>query len=152
MELNVIPDNFEAQQDNLPFPAPFILSSVEKAWCMNDSAKVLYIKRRHLEENLKTIADGIGMDEAEQTRFLSHWCQPANRDPSEPLAEVVMAFDLRQRAESWMEKARPKSSKPQQSRIERYAESARQFFQSQEIPAGPAGASGFGYADIPDEQ
>ena len=151
MELNVIPDNFELQQDNFPFPAPFILSSVERAWCMNDSAKIVYIKRRHLEENLKTIADGMGMDEAEQTRFLNHWCQPANRDPSELLAEVVMAFDLRQRAESWMEKARPKS-KPQQSRIEKYAESARQFFQSQEIPSGPAGASGFGYADIPDEQ
>lgn len=152
--MNVIPEHFEQPQQNYPFPSPFILSSVERDWCGNECAKILFIKRRHLEENLKTIAGEIRMEEEEQKRFLDYWCQPCDNRMSMLLAERSGAFDIRYRAVSWMQKSgtRPFEQK-KKSRIEKYAESARQFFgRCQEVPAGPFAAQGFGYADIPDEQ
>lgn len=148
-----IPDNLATTQDKYPFPAPFILSSVERYKCMNDAAKITFVKRRHLEENLKTIEAELGMDEAERKRFLDYWCQPANRDPSEILAEVIPAFELRQRATTWMERKRPQRHQ-QPSRAEQYAESARQFLSGsqQEIPRPGSRPPAGGYADIPDEQ
>lgn len=152
---SVIPTNFEAPKTTtFPFPVPFILSSVERAWCMKEPAKIVFIKRRHLEENLKTFEQEIGMDEAERKRFLDYWCSPSMRDPTEIRAERDECYDIRQRAESWMERARPAGDKPK-SRLEKYAESAQQFarnVQSKTIPTSPAGTQGFGYADIPDEQ
>lgn len=151
---SVIPAQFEAPGDQYPFPAPFILSSMEREWCRsqrNRTAAVVFIKRRHLEENLKTIADGIGMDETERNGFLDWWCC-ANGE--EIRAEGDPYFNLRYRAENWMARRRPQENKSNnKSRIEKYAESARQFFgTSQEVSPGPAPAQGFGYADIPDEQ
>lgn len=151
---SVIPAQFEAPGDQYPFPAPFILSSMEREWCRsqrNRTAAVVFIKRRHLEENLKTIADGIGMDEKERHGFLDWWCC-ANGE--EIRAEGDPYFNLRYRAENWMARRRPQENKSNnKSRIEKYAESARQFFgTSQEVSPGPAPAQGFGYADIPDEQ
>ena len=68
---SVIPTHFEPPPtDNFPFPAPFILTSVERFWCMNDPVKIIYIKRRHLEENLKTIEQQIGMNEEQRKKFL----------------------------------------------------------------------------------
>ena len=78
---NVIPQDFEPpKEDKFPFPAPFILSSVERYWCMNDSVKIVFIKRRHLEENLKVIEAEIGMDETERGKFLDWWCSPGQSD------------------------------------------------------------------------
>ena len=152
---SVIPQHYEAPpEDNFPFPAPFILSSVERHWCMRDPLKITYIKRRHLEENLKTIAQSIQMDEAEQKRFLDYWCCPTRHNRSEIRAELDECFDLRHRATSWMERATPQEKQPK-SRIQKYAESAQQFarnVQTKTIPTSPAGTQGFGYADIPDEQ
>lgn len=155
MELN-LPEHLESQQDNFPFPGPFCLSSVERDWCRfqpDRNAAVVFIKRRHLEENLKTIAHEIGMDEAEQKKFLDWWCCP-NLD--EIRAEGDPYFNLRYRAENWMEKRkqRPEDQKPK-SRLEKYVKSAQEFMnnaKSKTIPTSPAGTQGFGYADIPDEQ
>ena len=154
MEINVIPENFEAPQEHYPFPAPFILSSVEREWCRfqaNRTAAIIFIKRRHLEENLKTIAQEIGMDEAERKNFLDWWCCARGE---EIRAEGDPYFNLRYRAEGWMEKRSPQENKStNKSRAEKYAESARQFFgASQEVSPGPSPAQGFGYTDIPDEQ
>ena len=148
-----IPDNLVAVQDRYPFPAPFILSSVERFKCMGIPVNIVFVKRRHLEENLKTIEAELGMDEVERKRFLDYWCQPANRDPSEILAEVIPAFELRQRATTWMERKRPQRQQ-QPSRAEQYAESARQFLSGsqQEIPRPGGRPPAGGYADIPDEQ
>ena len=152
MELN-LPERLEVQQDNFPFPSPFILTSVERSWCRfqpNRNAATIYVKRRHLEENLKTIAQEIGMDAAEQKKFLDWWCCSNGEDIR---AEGDPYFNLRYRAENWMEKRRPQENKSiNKSRVEKYAESARQFLgASQEVSPGPSQA-GFGYADIPDEQ
>lgn len=152
---SVIPAQFEAPGDQYPFPAPFILSSMEREWCRlqgNKAAAVVFIKRRHLEENLKVFAQEIGMDDAEQKRFLDWWCCAKGE---EIRAEEDHYFNLRYRAENWMKKRRPQQENKSnnKSRIEKYAESARQFFgTSQEVSPGPAPAQGFGYADIPDEQ
>ena len=152
MEINVIPDSFEAAGVDYPFKAPFILSSAENYWCMSDPAKIVYIKRRHLEENLKVIAGEIGMDEGEQKKFMDYWCQPSNRSASEILAEVIRAFDLRYRATSWMEGKKPQA-KQTKSRLEQYAESARQAFGNpHSVPAGDSQSAGPGYAVLPDEQ
>ena len=154
MELN-LPERLETKQDNLPFPAPFVLSSVERNWCrfqQNKTAAVVFIKRRHLEENLKTFAKDIGMDEAEQKKFLDWWCC-ANGE--EIRAEGDPYFNLRYRAESWMEKRRLQGNNKStnKSRVEKYEESARQFFgANQEVPSGTSPAQGFGYTDFPDEQ
>ena len=111
---------------------------------------MVFIKRRHLEENLKTIEQEIGMDEIERGKFLDWWCCAKGE---EIRAEGDPYFNLRYRAENWMEKRRPQENKStNRSRIEKYAESARQFLgASQEVSPGPSQA-GFGYADIPDEQ
>lgn len=157
MEINVIPENFEAPQDNFPFPSPFSLSSTEWNWCLwtgrqQKDMKIVFIKRRHLEENLKTFENEIGMGESERKEFLDYWCSPVNRSPSEIRAELDECFNLRARAESWMKRAKPNTNQPK-SRLEQYAESARQFFQgAQTVSSGSEDASGFGYADIPDEQ
>ena len=144
----VIPADFE--QPSYPFPAPFILSSVERSWCNHDPARIVYIKRAHLEKNLMSL--DAGMDEAERKRFLDYWCSPTTRDPSEIRAELDPAFNLRQRAENWMEKARPQEKQPK-SRLEKYAESARQFIEAnQAVSAADAVTRRRGYADIPDEQ
>ena len=153
MELN-LPERLESQQENFPFPTPFILTSVERSWCRfqpNRSAAINYVKRRHLEENLKTFAQEIGMDEAEQKKFLDWWCCAKGE---EIRAEGDPYFNLRYRAENWMEKRRPQEKKStNKSRVEKYAESARQFFGAvQEVSPGPSSAQGFGYTDIPDEQ
>lgn len=149
---SVIPASYEEKIDNYPFPAPFILSSMEREWCrhqnVTDSA-IVFIKRRHLEENLKTISQEIGMDEAEQKKFLDWWCSPkgdAIRAESDPF------FNLRNRAESWMEKRKPNNTNNNKSRLEKYAESARQFIKGQTISRAGEEPHGFGYADIPDEQ
>lgn len=151
---NVIPQDFEPpKEDKFPFPAPFILSSVERYWCMNDSAKIVFIKRRHLEENLKVIEAEIGMDETERGKFLDWWCSPGQSDASEIRAEGDRYFNLRQRADNWMKK--PTRTKQQQpSRIQQYAESARQFLtrQQQDVSFPGAGSPAGGYANIPDEQ
>lgn len=123
-EPNVIPQDFQPKQDNFPFESPFILSSVERAWCHYNNVNIVYIKRRHLEENLKTIAPELGMDEAEQKRFLDYWCC-ANGD--EIRAEGDRYFDLRQRAESWMYRRRPQEQ--QQSRAQKYANTSKQVTQ-----------------------
>jgi hypothetical protein len=149
MERNVTPENFEAPQEHYPFPAPFILSSVEREWCRfqaNRTAAIIFIKRRHLEENLKTFAKEIGMNEAEQKNFLDWWCCAKGE---EIRAEGDPYFNLRYRAESWMEKRRPQSKSQQQSRLEQYAESARQAFG---VSPGDKEPGVFGYAVLPDEQ
>ena len=151
---SVIPTHFEPPPaDKFPFPAPFILTSVERYWCMNDPVKIVFIKRRHLEENLKTIEQEIGMNEAERNKFLDWWCSPGQRDPSEIRAEGDQYFNLRQRATTWMERKRPQRQQ-QPSRAEQYAESARQFLSGsqQEIPRPGGRPPAGGYADIPDEQ
>ena len=161
-EITHIPSEITRRKDNFPYPAPFILSSMERWLCGKDDPNhkptpenVVYIKRRHLEENIKVIEQEIGMDEAERKRFLDYWCSPSTREPSEIRAELDECFNLRARAESWMERARPAGAQPK-SRLERFAESAQQFArnvqQQQTIPTSPAGTQGFGYADIPDEQ
>lgn len=153
MEINVIPENFQAPQDNYPFPTPFILSSVEKDWCHHDWARIVFIKRRHLEENIKVIADEMGMGEDERKRFLDYWCQPCDLERTTLLAEKSGAFDLRYRVGRWMETRGIKNNTDNKSRAEKYAESARQFFSNaQAVPPGADGTQGFGYADIPDEQ
>lgn len=148
-----IPDNLEETQDKFPFPAPFILSSVERYKCMSVPARIIFVKRRHLEENLKTFANELGMGEDDIKRFLDYWCQPANRDPSEVLAEVIPAFELRQRATTWMERKKPQKPQ-QQSRAEQYAESARQFLGKRQQDVSRAGGQppAGGYANIPDDQ
>ena len=152
MEITDIPANLEDREDKYPFPAPFILSSVERYLCMRDPLRIRYVKRRHLEENIKTFAAEIGMDETERNKFLDYWCSPSRVVPEMIRAELDECFELYQRASSWMDNTRPQAKK-QQSRAEKYAESARQFFQgSQAVPAGPSDTPGFGYADIPDEQ
>ena len=154
---SVIPTTFDAPKDDFPFPFPFILSSVERDWCSrqaNSQAATVYIKRRHLEENMKAMGLESSMDVAERKRFFDYWCCPTIRDRSTIRAELDECFDLRQRMESWRERARP-AGPAQKSRLERYAETAQQFYQnaqSETIPTRPCGASGFGYADIPDEQ
>ena len=152
MELN-LPQHLDAPQDNFPFQAPFILSSMERDWCRrqtNRDAAIVFIKRRHLEENLKTIAQDIGMDEAEQKNFLDWWCCP-NGD--EIRAEGDPYFNLRYRVTKWMEKRKPQGSKMGKSRIEKYAESARQFLGTdQAVSSTGSEPRGFGYANLPDEQ
>ena len=150
---SVIPTNFEAPKDNFPFPAPFVLSSAERFWCMEDNARIIYIKRRHLEENIKTIESEYGMGEEERKRFLDYWCSPSMRDPSTFRAERDECFDIRQRVSSWMDRAKQKDKQPK-SRAEKYAETAQQFFQNgqQTIPTSPSATPGIGYANIPDEQ
>ena len=153
---SVIPTHFEPPPtDNFPFPAPFILTSVERFWCMNDPVKIIYIKRRHLEENLKTIEQQIGMSEEQRKKFLDWWCSPGQHNPSEIRAEGDRYFNLRQRAENWMKKpTRTKQEQQQPSRMERYAESARQFLsaQQQNVPNPGAEPQAGGYANIPDDQ
>ena len=152
MELT-LPQTIDAPQDNFPFPAPFILSSVERDWSRfqpNKDAAIVYIKRRHLEENLKTIANDVGMDEAEQKKFLDWWCCPKGE---EIRAEGDPYFDIRYRATNWMERRMEQMNDTQKSRVEKYEESARQFFGAgQTIPSTGREPRGFGYADIPDEQ
>lgn len=111
MEINVIPEHFEPPTDRFPFPSPFLLSSVERNWCREAPDRILYIKRRHLEENLKTIAQEIGMEEPERKRFMDYWCSPSRFDRSEPRAERDECFNLRQRAESWMENVNQRNGK-----------------------------------------
>lgn len=145
-----IPNDLEATQDNYPFPAPFILSSMERFNCMSDPKKIVFVKRRHLEENLKVIEQSIGMGEAERKKFLDYWCSARG---SEIRAEGDSYFDLRQRAESWMERATKNSRPQQQSRLEQYAESARQAFgASQPVPARDTEPTSTGYTVLPDEQ
>ena len=148
MELN-LPERLEAQQESFPFPAPFILTSVERNWCRfqpNRNAAIVFVKRRHLEENLKTIAQEIGMDETEQKKFLDWWCC-ANGE--EIRAEGDHYFNLRYRAENWVEKRKSQSKQQQQSRLEQYAESARQAFG---VSPGDKEPGNIGYAILPDEQ
>ena len=141
-------------QTSLPYEAPFILSSVERDQCRMGVLTVPGVKRNHLHANLKTFSAEIGMDESEQKKFLDYWCSPSRFDDHVIRAELDQCFDLRQRAESWMERAKPAQRQPK-SRLEQYAESAQQFYQNVQaktIPNSPAGTQGFGYADIPDEQ
>ena len=95
------------------------------------------------------------MGDAEMQKFLDYYCQQGDRNQSEILAEKSGFFDLRYRATKWVEKSDPAKQKGQ-SRLEKYAESAQQFYnnvqQQQTVPASPSGTQGFGYADIPDEQ
>lgn len=153
MKGEIIPQNYEPPKENYPYPAPFLLSSVERSWCINDPARVVYIKRSHLEQNLLSLGDV--MDETERKKFLDHWCSPSTRDRSTIRAELDPCFNLRQRAENWMEKARPDKRQQPKSRLERYAESARQFIEQETCqtisPTDPV-PRGYGYADIPDEQ
>lgn len=109
-----------------PFPNPFMLSSMERTWCMGDPEKVVDCKRRHLAENLKIIAGDFGMDEAEQKKFLDYYCSPSVRNASEIRAEGDPYFNLRQKAEGWMEKRKSDKSKPA-SRIEQFADTAKRF-------------------------
>ena len=152
MEINDIPAHLEDPEDKYPFQVPFILSSVERDLARGEAIRIRYIKRRHLEENIKTFAKEIGMDEEERRKFLDYWCSPSRVVPSMIRAELDECFDLRQKAESWMDNRRRPNKSQQQSRVEKYAESAKQFFQNQAVPAGPSDTQGFGYADIPDEQ
>ena len=152
-EITDIPGNIKDPEDKYPFPAPFILSSVERDLARKEAIRIRYIKRRHLEENIKTFASEIGMGEDERGKFLDYWCSPSRVVPEMLRAELDECFDLYQRAVSWTEKAKSANKPQQQSRVEKYAESARQFFQgAQAVPAGPSDPQGFGYADIPDEQ
>ena len=145
-----IPNDLEATRDNYPFPAPFILSSMERFNCMNDPAKIVFVKRRHLEENLKVIEGSVGMDEAERKKFLDYWCSARG---TEIRAEGDNYFDLRQRAESWMERAAKNNRSQKQSRLEQYAESARQAFGTpQSVPASNTQSASTGYTVLPDEQ
>lgn len=152
--INVIPADYEPPKDNFPFKSPFYLSSAEAYWCMGDSARIVYIKRRHLEENIKTFEQEIGMDDTERKRFLDYWCCPDPGNPSEIRAEGDRYFNIRQRAESWMGRRKgPTETKTQQSRIEQYAEKSRRAaaILDQLYPEDVRGAV-TGSADAPDEQ
>lgn len=161
MPETIIPVSFEDCAVVLPYPSPFILSSVERDWCNtagNNALRIVrtvYIKRRHLEENLKVVAGRIGMSETEQKKFIDWWCS-VKPGTTEVRAEGDPYFDLNYRAGRWMENARGNhNGQVQKSRIEKYAESAQRFYQNvtnQTIPDAAAGQSRFGYADIPDEQ
>ena len=109
-EITHIPIEIARRKDNFPYPAPFILSSMERWLCCKDEPNlktnpefVVYIKRRHLEENLKTIEREIGMNEVERGKFLDYWCCHA-AGSAEVRAERDEYFDLRYRAENWMKR------------------------------------------------
>lgn len=114
MDINKIAAGFEAGKDNYPYPSPFVLSSVERDWCRGDLEREIYIKRVHLSDNLATIQKEIGMDESEKEQFLKWWCSP-RPGTSEIRAEGDAYFNLRQRAENWMERVRKRQA-PQEPR------------------------------------
>ena len=156
---SVIPTTFKPQKDKFPFPSPFSFSSAEDYWCSiqrdQEADRRVYIKRRHLEENLKTFEKEIGMDEATRKKFLDHWCSPSLRNPELIKAELDECFNLRVRAENWMERVKQATEQHAKSRLEKYAESAQQFYnnaRTETIPSTGREPRGFGYADIPDEQ
>ena len=136
-----------------PYPAPFILSSMEREMCRFGKWTEPQFKRNHLEANLRVIASQVGMDEAEQKRFLDYWCQPLDTSPTDILAQKSGAFYLRYRAEKWMEKNKP-ADKPQKSRLEQYTEKSQQL--TQFINEFYGNSSNHGAADgpivSPDEQ
>lgn len=142
----------ESPHPPAPFPNPFILSSVERSWCMGEPAKMVECKRRHLAENLSRIAGEFGMDGSEQTKFLDYYCSPSVRNPSEIRAEADEYFNLRQKVEGWMKRMKSDEKKPA-SRIEQYADTMTKFNAIMDSIYGPdnAGtANGPGY--YPDEQ
>lgn len=128
MALNVIPDDFVPAGDSFPFPSPFTLSSVERDWCMGQPERIVYIKRAHLQRNLLCIAKSIGMTTDEQKKFLDHYCSPSLRNAAEIRAERDEYFNLRSKAEAWMEKRAP-AVQPGTSRIEQYAKTSNVFKQ-----------------------
>lgn len=97
---NIIPSGYKPAT-KLPFPAPFILSSVERDWCMGDPDKIVYIKRAHLRENLIVISSETGMSIQDMEGFLDWWCSP-KPGTSEVRAEEDRYFNLLQRALNWM--------------------------------------------------
>lgn len=97
---NIIPSGYKPAT-KFPFPAPFILSSVERDWCMGDPDKIVYIKRAHLRENLIVISSETGMSLQDMEGFLDWWCSP-KPGMSEVRAEEDRYFNLRQRALNWM--------------------------------------------------
>jgi len=152
---SVIPVFFEEKKDNYPFPAPFILSSVERDWCSGDKSRENFIKRRHLEENLKTIAGKIGMNETMCKSFLDYWCSPSNRSQGTLRAELDECFNLRLRAENWAQREK-NTQFVNSSRIDKYAEATRQFISrtpGQDLLYRTLEVSTrLGNADTPDEQ
>ena len=132
MEIDILPDEYEVPEEHFPFPAPFVLTSVEKHWCCHNPERIVYIKRIHLQKNLLTFRDEIGMDEEEMKKFLDWWCSP-RPGTAEIRAESDAYFNLRQRAETWMAKLKVRNAqntpKPQQeeprSRVESLKESMR---------------------------
>ena len=110
-----------------PYPAPFILSSVERSLIQGGRYTAVQLKRQHLEANLEVIAAGLGMDEQEQIRFLDYYCQPLDHDPSDILAERSGAFDLEYRAKKWMEKNQTKQAEQPKSRMEKFAETSQRL-------------------------
>ena len=135
-----------------PYPTPFILSSVERNWCMGDPARIVEIKRRHLEENLKTLEHEFGMNEAERKKFLDYWCCPSQRNREEIRAEGDAYFDLRYRIAKWMDGKKPEEQKTQ-SRVEQYAQVSRNFSALvYELYNPNDTGAGNRSADSPDEQ
>lgn len=134
-----------------PYPAPFILSSVEREMCRFGRTTEAQCKRNHLEANLLTIAREVNMNEAEQKKFLDYWC--CSQDGNEIRAESDAYFDLRYRAENWMKKAKSEE-KPQKSRLEQYADKSQQLTQfiNEFYGNSPDGRAEDGALLSPDEQ
>ena len=162
-EQGVIPFDIDVTEDNFPYPNPFFLSSVEEDWCTfgqshaNAMARKVAIKRWHLDENLKAIAKDIGMGDSERKSFLEYWGAKSWKEPEAIRAELDEFFDIRKKAEHWMERVKSSSTKQQTSRLEQYAQSARQFLQGgnayeQEVSSPGYFPQGLVYANIPDEQ
>ena len=149
---SVIPTHYESPANKYPFPSPFLLSSVERDWCRQDPNRIVYIKRRHLEENLKTFEREIGMDEVKRKEFLDYYCQPGDRNPSEILAEKSGYFDLRYRATKWVDKNK-KTDQKSQSKIEQYIQPSQNFNALvNELFSPNVNGAGNGPANTPDEQ
>lgn len=109
-----------------PYPAPFILTSVEKEMCRIGMSTIARVKRQHLAANLSTIAGEYQMDEQEQAAFLDYWCQPLDYNPDLILAEQRGAFDLRYRVKKWTKNIKA-TEQPQKSRLEQYVDTSQQL-------------------------
>lgn len=161
-EQGIIPFDIDVPNDSYPYPNPFFLSSAEEYWCtfgqtqVNALARKAAIKRWHLDENLKSISKEIGMEDSERKKFVEYWGAKSWKEPDAIRAELDEFFDLRKKAENWMERVKSSSSKQQTSRLEQYAQSAKQFLQGdtveQEVSSPGYFPQGLGYANIPDEQ
>lgn len=136
-----------------PYPAPFILTSVEKEMCRIGMSTIARVKRQHLAANLSTIAGEYQMSEQEQDAFLDYWCQPLDYNHDLILAEQRGAFDLRYRVKKWMEKARP-AEHPQKSRLQQYVDTSQQLtrFINELYGDSPDTGAANGAVVPPDEQ